>query len=74
MLKRTASAFAWFAAVWFAYEIAWSLTGVPRLAGPVFAFAIAAFIAVDPAHLFWPPAVRPEARSRSIAGAVSARP
>jgi hypothetical protein len=54
MSKRAFAAFLWFAATWFGYEVIWSLTGVPRIAGPVIAFAVAAFITVDPLGLFWP--------------------
>lgn len=54
MSKRMLSATLWFAAAWFGYEIAWSLTGVPRLVGPILAFAIAAFVAIDPLGLLWP--------------------
>lgn len=74
MLKRSVSGLAWFAAVWFAYEIAWSLTGVPRLLGPVGAFAISAFVAVDPGHLFWVSAARVDDRSGSVSSMISARP
>ena len=43
-----------FAAVWIGYEIAWSVFNVPRLIGPLAAFAIAAFVTIDPIALFWP--------------------
>ena len=54
MPKRAVAGVLWFASVWFGYEIVWSLTGIPRLAGPIIAFAIAAFVTVDPKALFWP--------------------
>jgi hypothetical protein len=54
MSKRALSAFLWFSATWFGYEIAWSLTDAPRLAGPVIAFAVAALVTLDPMALFWP--------------------
>jgi len=54
MSKRAVAAALWFASVWFGYEIVWSLTGIPRLAGPIIAFAIAAIVTVDPKAVFWP--------------------
>jgi hypothetical protein len=54
MLKRALAAFLWFAATWVGYEIVWSLTDVPRIAGPVIAFTVAAIVTLDPLALFWP--------------------
>ena len=54
MLKRALAASLWFAAVWVGYEIVWSLTDAPRLAGPVIAFTVAALVTLDPLALFWP--------------------
>ena len=54
MLKRALAASLWFAAVWVGYEIVWSLTDVPRIAGPVIAFTVAALVTLDPLALFWP--------------------
>lgn len=54
MTKRAAAAALWFAAMWVGYEIAWSLFGVPRVAGPILAGALSAFVALDPLGLFWP--------------------
>ena len=54
MLKRATAAFLWFAAVWVGYEIVWSVTDVPRIAGPVIAFTVAALVTLDPLALFWP--------------------
>ncbi len=67
MPKRALAAVLWFAAVWVGYEIVWSLTGVPRLVGPIIAFAVSATVALDPMAVFWPrrdgrvsgPTVRP---------------
>jgi len=53
MFKRALAALLWFAAVWVGYEIVWSLTGIPRLVGPVLAFAVAAMVTIDPTALFW---------------------
>jgi hypothetical protein len=61
MPKRALAAILWFAVAWVGYEIVWSLTGVPRIAGPVLAFAIAAFVTVDPMALFWPRQTGPSA-------------
>jgi hypothetical protein len=55
----------WFAAVWFGYEVLWSVTGVPRLIGPVVAFAVAAIVTLDPIQLFWP-----EETPAAIAGSI----
>jgi hypothetical protein len=54
MSKRALSAFLWFAATWVGYEIVWSLTDAPRLAGPVIAFTVAALVTLDPMAIFWP--------------------
>lgn len=53
MNKRLVSSFLWFAAIWVGYEVVWSLTAVPRPIGPVIAFAVAAFVAVDPLGRVW---------------------
>jgi hypothetical protein len=63
MSKRAVAAALWFAAIWFGYEILWSVTGVPRGIGPVAAFAVSAFVTVDPLRVFWP----------RVAGAVRSR-
>jgi sterol desaturase/sphingolipid hydroxylase (fatty acid hydroxylase superfamily) len=57
MSKRAIAAFLWFAATWVGYELLWSLTEVPRIAGPVIAFTVAALVTLDPLALFWPRAV-----------------
>ena len=68
MFKRALAAFLWFAAVWVGYEIVWSLTDVPRIAGPVIAFTVAALVTLDPLALFWPRAASTDgASSRAIA-------
>ena len=54
MPKRALAAFLWFAATWVGYEIVWSLTDAPRLAGPVIAFTVSALVTLDPLALFWP--------------------
>lgn len=54
MSKRAVASVLWFVSIAFAYEVVWSLTGVPRAVGPVLAAVVAAFVAVDPIRLFWP--------------------
>jgi hypothetical protein len=58
MSKRMLAAFLWFSSTWVAYEIIWSMTGVPRIAGPIVAFTIAALVVLDPLALFWPSTTR----------------
>ena len=53
MSKRAVAAILWFSAAWFGYEIVWSLTGAPRLAGPIIAFLLGAVVTVDPFGWFW---------------------
>jgi hypothetical protein len=67
MLKRALAASLWFAAVWVGYEIVWSLTDVPRIAGPIVAFTVAALVTLDPLALFWPRSAATEgARSNAL--------
>jgi hypothetical protein len=67
MFKRALAAFLWFSAVWVGYELVWSLTDVPRIAGPVIAFTVAALVTLDPFTLFWPRAAGTDGTpSRSI--------
>lgn len=54
MLKRAAAASLWFLATWVGYEIVWSLTGVPRIFGPLLAGVVALIVTVDPLRIFWP--------------------
>lgn len=56
MVKRATAGLLWFAAGLFAAELAEYFTGTSRLIGPIVAFAIAAFVVLDPLHLFWPSA------------------
>ena len=53
MTKRLAAAYLWYAVIWFGYEIAWTVTGVPRIVGPVLAASVAVFVTIDPFHWFW---------------------
>jgi hypothetical protein len=59
MSKRAVVALAWFAAIWVAYEVLWSVTGVPRVIGPILAAAVSGVVTVDPLGLFWPRAAAP---------------
>jgi hypothetical protein len=53
MSKRALAALLWFATIWVGYEIVWSMTGVPRMVGPVLAFVVSALVTTDPFGLFW---------------------
>jgi hypothetical protein len=70
--KRALAAFLWMAVAWVGYEIVWSMTGVPRIAGPVLAFAVAALVTVDPMARFWPPRVVPPPLTGSTARSLPA--
>ncbi len=59
--------------VWFGYEIVWSIAGVPRLVGPIVAFAVAALITVDPAGLFWPRSPKRHVTTSPVERALPAR-
>ena len=74
MSKRAVAAALWFAAIWFGYEIVWSVTGIPRGIGPVIAFAVAAFVTVDPTRAFWPRTAHAGARSLSTNAEASGTP
>ena len=54
MSKRWLAALLWFSVTWFGYEIAWSVAELPRIAGPILAFVVAALVTIDPVGLFWP--------------------
>ena len=53
-MKRLIAGPLWFLAFWFMYELLWSLTGVPRMVGPVVGLVVAATVWIDPMHWFWP--------------------
>jgi len=72
MLKRALAAFLWFAATWVGYEIVWSLTDVPRIAGPIVAFTVAALVTLDPLALFWPRVAVAQGRPMSDVAGISA--
>jgi hypothetical protein len=73
-MKRLIAGPLWFLAFWLMYELLWSLTGVPRVAGPVIALIVAATVVLDPMHLFWPVrSSRPTASMPSSALQASAK-
>jgi hypothetical protein len=63
MQKRAVAAVLWFAAVWVTYEVIWSVTGVPRVLGPVLAATIAAIVTLDPTGWFWSRSASRQARA-----------
>ena len=73
MSKRSLAALLWFSATWVGYEIVWSMADVPRLAGPVIAFTVAALVTLDPLALFWPRSSSDSSIGRSL-GSTSVAP
>ena len=55
MRKRVLAGSLWFSAMLLAWEIAWSLLGVPRAVGPILAVVVSALVVLDPAGLFFEP-------------------
>jgi hypothetical protein len=53
MPRRFVAALLWFLAVWFLWDLGAYFTGAPRLFGPVFGFAAAALVTVDPRQAIW---------------------
>ena len=75
MPKRALAAFLWFASIWFAYEVIWSLTGVPRVLGPIMGAAAAIVVTVDPTGWFWSRArMRASRASSPLTTATAASP
>jgi hypothetical protein len=74
MLKRSVAAVLWFFTVAWAWNYVAALTGLPAATGFVLGVAAAAFVAVDPKHLFSPAALRPTAEASLMpsAGVVDA--
>jgi hypothetical protein len=54
MVKRIVSASMWFLAAGWGFNLLSLMTGVPPVAGIAFGAAVAAFVGLDPLHLFWP--------------------
>jgi hypothetical protein len=44
MVRRILGAGLWFLAIWFAYEVVWSATGLPRAFGPALAGLVAYWV------------------------------
>jgi hypothetical protein len=53
MTKRALAALIWFGAMWFGYEILWSVADLPRVIGPVLAASVATLVTLDPIGRFW---------------------
>ena len=66
MSKRILAGLLWFGAMWFGYEIVWSLFDTPRMIGPIIAAAVAAFVAIDPAARFWSMPATPPTRELDL--------
>jgi hypothetical protein len=54
MVKRIVSSALWFIAAGWGFNLLSLTTGAPPIAGIAFAAAVAAFVGLDPLHLFWP--------------------
>ena len=67
MVKRILSASLWFFAAGWGFNLLSVVTGAPPVAGIAFGAAVAAFVGLDPLHLFWPP-VALERDTSSVAG------
>ena len=67
MKKRLTAGTLWFIAVWFGYEILWSLLGIPRMVGPMLAFVVSSLVVADPAGLFWPAPAQKATVTRPVA-------
>ena len=52
-MRRLIAGPLWFISTWCLYELLWSLTGIPRLVGPVLGLTVAGLVLLDPWHLFW---------------------
>ena len=53
MVRRVLAAIFWFVAVGAWYGFASFAFGLPQALGPFVAVAIAALVAIDPAHVIW---------------------
>ncbi len=53
MVRRVLAAIFWFVAIGAWYGFASFAFGLPQAFGPLVAVAVAAFVAVDPAHVIW---------------------
>ena len=53
MVKRAVAGLLWFFSIWVAYDLIWSLTGIPRSVGPVLGLVFAVIVVIDPTGRFW---------------------
>ena len=53
MVKRAVAGLLWFFSIWVAYDLIWSLFGVPRSVGPVLGLVAAVIVVIDPTGLCW---------------------
>ena len=53
MVKRIVSAALWFVAAGWGFNLLGLMTGTPSVMGLAFGAAVAAFVGIDPLHLFW---------------------
>jgi hypothetical protein len=53
MVKRIIATPLWFLAIWGLWDLVAFVSGAPSLLGPLLGVAASAFVALDPAHLFW---------------------
>ena len=73
-MKRLIAGPLWFVSFALMYELLWSLTGVPRVIGPVMALVVGVTVWIDPMHWFWPVAPeRSSAAGRSATFQASAK-
>ena len=61
VMRRVIAALLWFTAIWFGFEVLWSVVGIPRMAGPILGAAVAILVTLDPTGSFW--AARDRTRS-----------
>lgn len=54
MVKRIIATPLWFIAIWGLWDLVAFMSGAPTAVGPMLAVAVSGFVALDPAHLFWP--------------------
>ena len=72
-MKRLIAGPLWFVSFALMYELLWSLTGVPRMAGPVIGLMICAAVWIDPMHWFWSTAPKRATAARPSSLQVSAK-
>jgi hypothetical protein len=58
MVKRIIATPLWFFAIWGLWDLVAFVSGAPAILAPLLAVAVSGFVALDPAHLFWPKSER----------------